>query len=87
MNETFSRRMAYRWGNFGLELRRRLAEAFELLSLVFSAANIKSATNIKRTARRELENREAQQSEIGHEARKRKLLIALRRKISERRTK
>jgi hypothetical protein len=39
------------------------------------------------TAQRELENREAQQREIGHEARKRKLLIALRRKISEKRTK
>jgi hypothetical protein len=81
MNETFSRRMAYRWGNFGLEIRRRLAKAFELLSLVFSAINI------KRTTRRELENRGEQQSEIGHEARKRKLLIALRRKIFERRTK
>ena len=81
MNETFSRRMAYRRGNFGLEMRRRLAKAFEGLSLIFSAINI------KRTERRELENREAQQSEIGHEARKRKLLIALRRKISERRTK
>jgi hypothetical protein len=81
MNETFSRRMAYRWGNFGLEIRRRLAKAFERLSLIFSA------TDIKRMERCELENREAQQNEIGHEARKRKLLIALRRKISERRAK
>jgi hypothetical protein len=52
--------MAYRWGNFGLEMRRRLAKVFERLSLIFSEINI------KRTARRELENREAQQSEIGH---------------------
>ena len=81
INETFSRRMAYRWGNFGLEMRRMLAKAFERLSLIFSAIDI------KRTARRELENRETQQSEIGNEARKRKLLIALRRKISERRMK
>jgi len=81
MNETFSRRMAYRWGNFGLEMRRMLAKAFERLSLIFSAIDI------KRTARRELENRETQQSEIGNEARRRKPLIALRRKISERRMK
>jgi hypothetical protein len=81
MNETFSRRMAYRWGNFGLEMRRRLAKAFERLSLIFSGINI------KRMERSELDNREAQQSEIGAEARKRKLLIALRRKISERRMK
>jgi len=81
MNETYSRHMGYRWSNFGIEMRRRLAKAFERLSLIFSAINI------KRTERRELENCEAQQSEIGHEARRRKLLIALRRKISERRTK
>jgi hypothetical protein len=81
MNETFSRRVAYRWGNFGLEIRRWLAKAFERLSLIFSSMDI------ERTAWGELENRETQQSEIGHEARKRKLLIALRRKISDRRTK
>jgi len=80
-NETFSRRVAYRWGNFGLEMRRMLAKTFERLSLIFSAINI------KRTERHELESREAQKSEIGAEARKRKLLIALRRKISERRMK
>jgi len=81
MNETFSRRIAYRRGNFGLEMRRMLATTFERLSPIFSAVNI------KRTGRRELENREAQQSEIGNEARRRKPLIALRRKISERRMK
>jgi len=80
-NETFSRRMAQRRGDFGFEMRNSLAKAFERLGLIFSAINI------KRTARRELENREMQQREIGHEARKRKLLTALRRKISERRTK
>ena len=62
-------------------MKNSLAKPFERLSLIFSA------NNIKRTAQREMENREAQQREIGHEARKRKLLIALRRKISERRTK
>ncbi len=81
MNETFSRHMAYRWGNFGLEMRRMLAKTFERLSLILSAINI------KRTGRHELENRVAQQSEIGAEARKRKLLIALRLKISEGRMK
>jgi len=80
-NETFSRRMAQRRGDFDFEMGNRLAKAFERLSLIFSAINIRL------TAQRELENREAQQREIGHEARKRKLLIALRRKISERRTK
>jgi hypothetical protein len=80
-NETFSRRMAQRRGDFGFEMGNRLAKAFERLSLIFSAINIRL------TAQRELENREAQQREIGHEARKRKLLISLRRKIFERRTK
>ena len=81
MNTTSSQRTAYRLGDFGLEIRKKLAKASERLSLIFSAIDI------KRTARRELENRETQQSEIGNEARKRKLLIALRRKISERRMK
>jgi hypothetical protein len=58
-----------------------LANALNDLKLFFSSAIA------KRMARRELKGREAQQTEIGYEARKRELLIALRQKISERRTK
>jgi hypothetical protein len=53
-NETFSRRMAQRRGDSGLEMRNSLAKAFERLSLIFSA------NSIKRTAQREMQNREAQ---------------------------
>jgi hypothetical protein len=73
--------MAHRWGDFGLDIRKRLAKAFERLSFIFSAIVI------KRMARRELKNREAQRCEFGYEARKRKLLLALRDKISEKQTK
>jgi hypothetical protein len=38
-------------------------------------------------AQRELKDREARQDELGYEARKRKLLVALRNKIAEKRTK
>ena len=43
--------------------------------------------HIKRMAHRELKDREARQDELGYEARKRKLLAALRNKIAERQTK
>jgi hypothetical protein len=67
--------------SFGLGIRRRLANVFNDLR-IFSSWFI-----AKGLARRELNKREAQQTEAGYEARKRKLLIALRQKISERRTK
>lgn len=43
--------------------------------------------HIKRMAHRELKDREARQGELGYEAGKRKLLVALRNKIAERQTK
>ncbi len=69
--------MAYRLGDFGLEIRKRLAKASERLSIIFSAIII------KRMEQRELKDREAQQEELGYESRKRKLLVALRDKIAE----
>jgi hypothetical protein len=80
MNETLSRRLSRRRGDHGLEIRKGLAKTFQRLSLIFSAI-------IKRMAQRELKNREAQRCEFGYEARKRKLLVALRDKISEKQTK
>jgi len=81
MNTTSSRRMTYRQGDFSLEIRKRLAKAFERLCLTFSA------TIVKMTAQRELKNSEAQRYELGYEARKLELLIALRHKISEKQAK
>jgi hypothetical protein len=81
MNTTSSRHMAHRMGDFGLEIRKRLAKAFERLSIIFSAIII------KRMAQRELKDREARHDELGYEARKRKLLVALRNKIAEKQTK
>jgi hypothetical protein len=81
MNTSLSLGMARPWENFGPEIRRRLANALNDLRLFFPLIIA------KRTARRELKRREADQTEVGYEARKRKLLIALRQKISERRTK
>src|SRR5262245_48711887 len=81
MNITSSRRMTRRWENFSLDIRKRLAKAFERLSL-----NI-SADVARRTAQRELMNREMRQCELSYDARKRKLLAALRDKISEKRMK
>ncbi len=81
MNTTSSRRTAHRSGDFGLEIRKRLAKAFERISLIFSTIII------KRMAQRELKDREVQQYELGYEARKRKLLVALRNKIAEKQTK
>jgi len=81
MNTTSSRRTAHRSGDFGLEIRKRLAKAFERISLIFSTIII------KRMAQRELKDREARQDELGYEARKRKLLVALRNKIAEKQTK
>jgi hypothetical protein len=77
MNTTSSRRMAYGRGNFGLEIRKRLAKAFERLSLILSGMIV------KRVARRELKNHEAQRYENGYEAKKRILIVKLRYKISE----
>ena len=82
MNEPFShRRTASRWGDLGLEMRKRLVKAIERLSDAFSAINL------ERMARRELKDREAQQCDLGYEARKRELLVALRQRISEKHTK
>lgn len=81
MNTTLSQRTAHRLGDFGLEIRKRLAETFERLSPILSAIII------KRMARRELKGREAQQHELSYEARKRKLLVALRGKIAEKQAK
>jgi hypothetical protein len=81
MNTTSSRHTAHRMGDFGLEIRKRLAKAFESLSLIFSTIII------ERMAQRELKDREARQDELGYEARKRKLLVALRNKIAERQAK
>jgi hypothetical protein len=81
MGTNFLRRMAHPWEHFGPEIRKRLANAFNDLRLIFSLVIAKV------TAQREMNSREAGQTEIGYEARKRKLLIALRQKISERRTK
>ena len=80
MNTTSSRHTAHRLGDFSLEIRKRLAKAFERLSLIFSAIII------KRMAQQELKDREARQDELGYEARKRKLLVALREKVAERQT-
>jgi len=78
MNTTSSQHTAYRLGDFGLEIRKRLAKASERLSLIFSAIII------KRMEHRELKDHEAHQDELSYEARKRKLLVALRDKIAER---
>ena len=81
MNTTSSRHMAHRLGDFSLEIRKKLAKAFDRLSLIVSAIVI------KQMAQRELKDREARQDELGYEARKRKLLVALRNKIAERQAK
>jgi hypothetical protein len=73
--------MAYRLGDFGLEIRKRLAKASERLGLIFSAIII------RRMEQRELNDREAQQYELGYEARKRQLLVALREKIAKKQAK
>jgi hypothetical protein len=76
-----SRPTAHRLGDFGLEIRKGLAKSFERISLIFSAIII------RRMAQRELNDREAQHYELSYEARKRKLLVALRDKIAEKQTK
>jgi hypothetical protein len=81
MNTTSSRHTAHRLGDFSLEVRKKLAKAFERLSLIVSAIVI------KRMAQQELKDREARQDELSYEARKRKLLVALRNKIAERKAK
>ena len=70
--------MAHRRGNFSLEIRKSLAKASERLCLIFSGIIIKLM------ARHELKNHKAQLCELGYEARKRKLIVNLRHKISER---
>jgi hypothetical protein len=81
MNTTSSRHTAHRLEDFSLEIRKKLAKAFERLSFIVSAIVI------KRMAQRELKDREARQDELSYEARKRKLLVALRNKIAERQAK
>jgi len=78
MNTTSSRPTAHRSGDFGLEIRKRLTKAFERISLIFPAIII------RRIAKRDLMDREVRQYELGYEARRRKLLVALRDKIAER---
>jgi hypothetical protein len=78
---TQSRRIAQGLRDLGLEIKDRLAKAFEHLSLLFSAIGS------RRLAERELKNRETPQCEIDYETRKRQLLVALRQKISEKQTK
>jgi hypothetical protein len=73
--------MSQGWKDFGLEITNRLAKACEHLSLVLSAIGA------KRLAERELKNRETRQCEIGYEARKRQLLVALRQRIAEKQKK
>ena len=80
MNTTSSPPTAHRLGDFDLEIRKRLAKAFERISLIFSAIII------RRMAQRELNDREAQHYELSYEAKKRKLLVALRDKIAEKQT-
>jgi len=63
--------------DFDVEIRKGLAKALERISLIFSAIII------RRMAQRELNDCEAQQYELSYEARKRKLLVALRDKIAE----
>lgn len=81
MNTTSSQHTVHRLGDFGLEIRKRLAKAFESLGLIFSAIII------NRMEQRELKDLEAQQDELSYEARKRKLLAALRDKIAEKQAK
>ena len=57
-----------------------MAIAVERLSLFFSVIIL------GRVARRELKNREAPSGETSYEARKRRLLVSLRHKISEKKT-
>jgi hypothetical protein len=81
MNTTPSRRLAQDRRDFGVEIINMLAKAFGRLSIIFPAIVA------ERTAPQELKNRETRQCEIGYEARKRQLLVALRQKIVEKQTK
>jgi hypothetical protein len=81
INTPSSRPTAHRFGDFDIEIRKRLAKALERISLIFSAIII------RRMARRELNDCEAQPYELSYEARKRKLLVALRDKIAEKQAK
>jgi hypothetical protein len=74
-------RGAQRWRDFGLEIGSRLAKAFECMGLIFPMIGAEW------TAQRELKSREPRCLEISYEARKRQLLLALRQKISGKRTK
>jgi hypothetical protein len=80
MNTSLSLGMSRHWENFGLEIRRRSARAINGLGRFFSPVMATWAPP------REFERQEAQSCETSYEAQKRKLLIALRRKISEKQT-
>jgi hypothetical protein len=67
--------------DFGREIKRRLTILLGDLPLYFSMIIAKLIV------KRELKRREAQRREVSHKARKRKLLIALHEKISEKRQK
>ena len=81
MNTTRSRRISQSWRDSRVEINNRLAKAFERLSLIFQAIGA------RQSAEQELKKRETRQCELGYEARKRELLVALRQKISEKQTK
>jgi hypothetical protein len=72
---------AFRWRTLGLRIEKMLATLVNNLHL-FGSVII-----AKWMVKRELKRREAQQTQVGYEAKKRKLLVTLRRKISERRSK
>ena len=80
MNTSISLGMTRALENFGPEIRRRSARALKELGLFFSPVMAGWATG-------KLKRQETQSCETSYEAQKRKILIALRRKISERRAK
>ena len=81
MNTSLSLGMARPRENFGLEIRRRSTRALKGLGRFFSQVMAKWME------KRGLKRQETQSCETSYEAQKRRLLIALRRKISEKQTK
>jgi hypothetical protein len=72
---------ASRWRTFGLRFEKMLANLVNDLHLLCSMIIAKWII------KRELKRQATRQSEVSYEAKKHKLLVALRRKISERRSK
>jgi hypothetical protein len=81
MNTSLSFGTSRPWENLGLEIRRRSARALKGLGQFFSPAMAEWM------AKRDLKRQKTQGCETSYEAQKRRLLIALRRKISEKQTK